>query len=145
MNLVDLIKEDEGLRLKPYRCTAGKLSVGYGRNLEDVGISESEAQFLLFNDVNQCLDQLRLRIDYFGQLSEVRQAVLINMAFNLGTNGLLGFKRMFTALEAKRYLAASLEMEDSKWAKQVPNRARRLAWMMLHDKWPQGTEYLEGV
>lgn len=145
MNLVDLIKEDEGLRLKPYRCTAGKLTIGYGRNLEDAGITEGEALHMLRRDLLRVTLQLDNRIGYFHNLSEVRRAVLINMAYNLGVNGLLRFKKMFGAIERKDWFAASREMMDSKWATQVGNRAKRLAWMMKHDKWPQGTEYLEGV
>lgn len=136
MNLVDLIKQDEGLRLKPYKCTAGKLTIGWGRNLEDRGITEDEAEWMLENDINDVFLGLDKRIGYFRNLSEVRQAVLANMALNLGLNGLLGFKKMLAAVEAGRYVQAATEMKDSLWARQVPNRAERLAEMMLGGKWP---------
>jgi len=83
----------EGLRLKPYRCTAGKLTIGIGRNLNDCGISQSEAYIMLINDIMNCEKQLQAKIpDIYNGLDEVRKSVLLNMCFNLGINGLLGFK-----------------------------------------------------
>lgn len=145
MNLVDLIKEDEGLRLKPYRCTAGKLTIGYGHNIEDNGIPEHIAEALLDYDLDVADEELRDNLPFYWQLSEVRKAVLVSMCINLGWPRLSGFEKMIAALEARAYETAAYEMLDSRWARQVGNRAKRLAWMMQHDKWPQGTEYLEGV
>jgi lysozyme len=75
----------EGLRLKPYRCTAGKLTIGVGRNLEDKGISQQEAYELLENDIRECEVQLLTEIpDIYLSLDINRKVVLINMCFNLG-------------------------------------------------------------
>ena len=83
----------EGLRLKPYRCTAGKLTIGIGRNLDDRGISQKEAYAMLERDILDFEKQLLEEIpDVYNGLDEVRQSVLLNMCFNLGIKGLLGFK-----------------------------------------------------
>jgi lysozyme len=128
---IDLLKEelkrDEGVRLKPYRCTAGKLTIGVGRNLDDVGISQSEADMMLEHDVNKVITQLNYRLPWWCNVSEKRQHVLINMAFNLGIEGLLKFKNTLALIQAGKYQEASVAMLDSRWAKQVGNRAKRLA------------------
>jgi len=121
---------DEGMRLFPYTDTVGKLTIGVGRNIEDVGISKNEAMVLLENDLKKVIGQLNDKIPWWTRLDSVRQEVLINMAFNLGINGLLGFKNTLTAIAEGRYKDASKGMLDSKWAKQVGKRAERLALMM---------------
>lgn len=125
-----LIKEHEGLRLKPYECTAGKLSIGYGRNLDDNGISEVEANALLDND----LDSVCLRLesqDFWPSLCAARQAVLMDMCFNLGWPRLSGFRKMLAALRISDYAGAAKEMEDSAWFRQVGKRAKTLQKIML--------------
>ena len=119
----------EGLRLKPYRCTAGKLTIGVGRNLDDKGITYDEAMFLLRNDIAEVTAQLE-RFDWFRALGPVRRKVLVDMAFNLGMAGLLGFQKMIAALARGDYKAAADEMVDSAWYHQVGTRARRLVEMM---------------
>lgn len=127
--LIDSLKRHEGLRLKPYPDTVGKLTIGYGRNLTDVGISESEAEILLQNDIHAA--QLAAgSLQIYPYLDEVRQRVLVEMVFNLGLRGVLTFKRMFAALDKGDFVAASVEMIDSNWADQVGLRAMRLAQMM---------------
>ena len=118
---------DEGLRLKPYRCTAGRLTIGVGRNLEDKGISESEALLLLDNDIGDCWSQLAARIHWVLTAPEDIQEVLVNMVFNMGVGGLLEFKDTLALLQAGRYPKASRAMLASKWAGQVGKRAERLA------------------
>ena len=119
----------EGLRLKPYRCTAGKLTIGVGRNLEDKGISHDEAMMLLRNDIAEVTAQLE-RFDWFRALGPVRRKVLIDMCFNLGMAGLLGFQKMIEALKRADYEAAADEMVYSRWYRQVGERGRRLERMM---------------
>lgn len=124
-----MIMEHEGLRLKPYQCTAGKLTIGYGRNIEEVGIDEREAEHLLDNDIGRVLDELET-LDFWGCLGSVRQAVLVDMCFNLGFPRLAGFRKMLAACRAGDFEAAAVEMLDSRWARQVGRRAQRLAEMM---------------
>jgi lysozyme len=133
MDVEKLLKEltrDEGIRLKPYRCTAGKLTIGIGRNLDDKGITQAEAEFLARNDIAAVIAELDRRIPWWKGLDDVRQRVLVNMGFNLGVDGLMAFKNTLAAVQAGRYLDAAQGMMASKWAKQVGHRAERLALMM---------------
>lgn len=137
--LMDRIKEQlvrhEGLRLRPYRCTAGKLTIGIGRNLDDCGISQSEAYVMLINDIMNCEKQLQAKIpDIYNGLDEVRKSVLLNMCFNLGINGLLGFKNTLAFVKAGDWERAANNMLVSKWAKQVGRRAIELSELMRKGK-----------
>lgn len=118
---------DEGLRLKPYRCTAGKLTIGVGRNLEDKGISAAEALGLLDNDIGEFWKELTSLLPWVLTAPEAVQEVLLNMAFNLGVPGLLKFKETLRLLQSGGYSLAAQAMLDSKWAKQVGPRAERLS------------------
>lgn len=128
--LKEQLLTDEGLRLKPYKCTAGKTSIGVGRNLDDVGISKAEAMVMLNNDIDNCARDLDKALPWWRELDDARQNVLLNMCFNLGINRLLGFKKTLGLMQAKRYDAAAAEMLDSKWADDVGLRAARLARVM---------------
>lgn len=122
--------DHEGMRLRPYRDTAGKLTIGSGRNLDDRGITEEEAMYLLDNDIAMVREQLEERFPWFLDLDEVRQRVLSDMCFNLGITGLVGFKNMLKAVKDKHYAQAAKHMRASVWATQVKSRAVRLARMM---------------
>jgi lysozyme len=126
----------EGLKLKPYQCTANKLTIGVGRNIEDNGITVDEAMMMLDNDIETCVSELNKRLPGWTEHNEVRQNVLIEMVFNLGAPRLMGFRKMIAALERKDYEQAAKEMLDSRWAVQVGNRARTMAQMMRTGKWP---------
>lgn len=129
-HLLDQLIVHEGLRLKPYRDTAGKLTIGIGRNLEDRGITEAEARYLCLNDIGVVEVDLTRNFPRWLHLSERRQMALADMCFNLGWPRLSQFKRMFAAIEAGDFDAAAAEMLDSLWAKQVGRRAETLARMM---------------
>lgn len=132
--LKKLTKEFEGCRLKPYKCHAGKLTIGYGRNLDDVGISQAEADMMFERDFAKAEADARKICEEFGidvnNLIEQRFYVLTDMCFNLGYSGLKKFKGMLTALKNGLYDDAANHMLDSLWAKQVGNRATRLAALM---------------
>ena len=125
----------EGLRLKPYRCTAGKLTIGIGRNLEDRGISQKEAYAMLEQDIQDCEHWLIDEIpEVYNKLDEVRQSVLLNMCFNLGIKGLLEFKNTLAFIDAGDWERAANGMLTSKWAKQVGRRAIELSELMRKGK-----------
>ena len=128
--LAEQLKVHEGLRLKPYKDTVGKWTIGIGRNLEDKGIAEQEALFMLNNDVDYFHDKIKKEINWFWALDDVRQNVLVNMAFNLGVSGLLTFKNTLRLISFNRYEEAAEEMLNSKWARQVGYRAEELAEQM---------------
>jgi lysozyme len=125
-SIAEQIARHEGLRLTPYRCTAGKLTIGYGRNLDDRGIREEEARIMLQNDIAEVKTALKSHLPWFAASPETVQRVLINMGFNLGVPGLLAFRRFLAYLEVEQYGPAADEMKDSRWYTQVPNRANEL-------------------
>ena len=130
----NMTKTFEGLRLKPYKCTAGKLTIGYGRNLEDVGISQAEADMMFERDFAMAESEVKRLCKEFNidceSLIEQRFYVLTDMMFNLGYNRLSKFKKFLYALKTGSYAAAADEMLDSVWAKQVGNRATQLSALM---------------
>lgn len=117
---------DEGLKLKPYHCTAGKLTIGVGRNIEDRGISKATAMQMLDEDFGIIETELDRAIPWWRTLSEARQRALINMAF-MGVPRLLGFRNMLAAMRAGAFERAADEALDSKWATQVGARSERVA------------------
>jgi lysozyme len=125
--LAKTLGRDEGLRLKPYRCTAGKLTIGIGRNLDDRGISKAEAAVMFQNDLDGAVAELDRALPWWRELNAVRQEVLINMAFNLGMPGLLKFVNTLAAVQRGDYERAAKGMRVSLWARQVGSRAERLA------------------
>ena len=129
-DLMGQLLEDEGERLKPYRDTVGKLTIGVGRNLDDMGISHDEALYLLRNDVEKVLGQLAEGLPWWPTLDEARQGVLANMAFQLGYAGLMQFHQTLSFIEEHEYRKAAEAMRGSKWYLQVPKRAERLATIM---------------
>jgi lysozyme len=129
--LKELLIKHEDIKLTPYRCTSGKLTIGVGHNLDDNGISHEVAMFILEQDIAAVLRELHTAYPWITHLTPARQDALADMAFNLGLPRFSGFKKMLMALEAGDYIAAYEEMLDSRWAKQVRGRARELAIMVL--------------
>jgi lysozyme len=128
--LAQELTRDEGSRSKVYVDTVGKNTVGVGRNLDDVGLSDDEILMLLKNDINRVLNELDRVLPWFRSMSDNRQRCLANMSFNLGLPTLLQFKATLGAMQAGRYDDAAAGMLDSKWSRQVGKRAVRLAQMM---------------
>lgn len=125
----------EGLELKPYTDTVGKLTIGVGRNLTDNGITNEEAMLLLDNDLAKHGIELSKQYPVVGGLEPVRFFVLVNMAFNLGMPRLSKFKKMWRCIHNDDYVGASIEMLDSRWATQVGGRAVELSEMMKTGKY----------
>jgi lysozyme len=127
MTLVEQLIRDEGIVLHPYTDSVGKLTIGIGRNLTDMGISQAEATYLLVNDIQNATDHLEKALPWSGGLDEVRHSALLNMTFNMGIGGLCAFKKFLAALQSGDWKTARNEMLDSTWAKQTGARAQRLA------------------
>ena len=132
----------EGIRLKPYKCTAGYLTIGVGRNLvtnpltaeekEKVGdwsngISKDAAFYLLRNDIIRTEKECGQHIPFWKHLDDERQYALLDMAFNLGIKGLLKFKKMLSEIGIGNYRGAAKECLNSKYARDVGKRAERIA------------------
>ena len=133
--LQDMLIRHEGLRLKPYRDTVGKLTIGIGRNLDDVGITREEAMMLLNNDIANVRREVKKAFPWFSRLNRVRQNVVLNMVFNLGLPRFRQFKKAIGALRTRRWDEAAKQMLDSRWARQVGRRARELSSMMRSGKY----------
>lgn len=123
---------DEGRKKKLYKDTASppKWTIGVGRNIEDRGLREDEIDLMLFNDIKEAEGIARSLVPQFDKLGDVRQEVLVNMAFNMGMPRLSGFKKMLAALSDYDYQEAADQMEDSVWYRQVGDRAERLVRAM---------------
>lgn len=113
------LKLDEGFKGRPYLDSRSIVTIGYGRNLDDHGISEPEAAVMLGNDIASALSALRLKIGAFDSFSEARQAALLNMCFNMGIAKLMTFQKMIAALENNDPYTAGKEMKESTWYSQV--------------------------
>jgi len=147
--LVASVRNHEGFRANPYLCPAGKLTIGYGRNLEDapltgaewrelwnrgdiaVSLSRAGAERLLGSALARIERQCVATFRWWPRLNDARQNVIVEMAYQLGWPGLLGFRRMLAAIEAGDFTEAAREGLDSKWAREdSPARARRLMRQM---------------
>ena len=124
------------MELRLYKCPAGKWSIGAGRNLEDRGITESEARHLLNNDIRISIDELTDEFPWFTRLDETRQAAMVELHFNLGLSTLKTFRKTLglieEAVEGKvAWHDVSKELLNSRWADQVGRRAQTIADMLI--------------
>lgn len=146
MKLIDQLKFEEGLRLEKYRCPAGFWTIGYGHNIDkypyalhgsevqDV-ITQDLADELLQWDVGNTTAELRKYWPRLDEFDKARRDAFINMAFQLGVNGFMRFERMRAAALARDWWTAYKEAIHSNWAKQTPERARRVAWQIKNGKY----------
>ena len=99
------------------------------------GLSQDEIEYLLDNDIKKITDKVHNTLPWISKLNDARRAVLIGMAFQMGVRGLLQFKRTLGSIEDGQYFEAAIEMLQSEWAKQTPERANRLAAQMETGEW----------
>lgn len=143
MNLREMLIRHEGLRLKAYKCSAGKWTIGVGHNFESdpehikarymrpEGISKEECMALLDQDIAKCEIDAN-KFPWYSGLDPVRQDVIVSMIFNLGLRRFSGFKKTIGAVAQTEYELAAKMMLDSKWAEQVGNRAKELSQLMAY-------------
>ena len=130
-SLLDRVKRHEGLRLYPYQDSLGFWTIGYGRCIEKKGITPQEAEIMLRRDVGESIARYEdLPDDVRQKCNGARQAILIEMIFQMGYLGVLKFKRMLGAIQAGDFERASKEMLMSRWAKQTPRRCAEMAEVM---------------
>jgi len=134
MNIQELIENHEGVRYIAYKDSLGIQTVGVGHNLSKP-LSRKAVEQIRDDDIADAIDDCK-RYDWFGNMSEVRQAVVVDMMFNLGYNRFSKFKQTIRYISEGNYEKASKEMLDSVWAKQVGKRANELSTMFETDKWP---------
>ncbi len=125
MMISEYIYKHEGIKLKPYRCTAGKLTIGCGRNLDDKGISVDEALYMVNNDIRECESDLKLIFpEEWDNLSKNKKIALIDLRFQLGGSGFRKFKRLIEGVKTGNWTLAKFSIEDSLYYKQVMARAK---------------------
>lgn len=134
-NIVNQLKADEGLSLKPYRDNRGFLTIGYGRNLDSVGITMDEAELFLRDDIQTAIAQVHKTWPWAISLNEPRRGVLYNMTFQMGMSKLETFVKMVAGIRTGDFNTAAKELLDSQYAKQVPERANRLAMQLITGEW----------
>ena len=134
MDIREQLKRDEGLRLHAYTDTEGHLTIGYGCNLDE-GITTDEADMLLTGRLRRATQAVDAGWPWARHLSPARFGALVNMCYQMGPGGLRGFAKMLAAVEHGDYETAATEMLDSRWARQTPERAHRLADQMRQGAW----------
>lgn len=139
------LRGDEGSRAQVYQDHLGYWTIGVGRLVDarkpGSGLRSAEIDILLANDIEDRIEQLSRRLPFFNELDPARQGVLVNMSFQLGVDGLLGFKNTLAHVKAGRYTLAATNMLMSKWAEQTPSRAARMATQMETGTW----QFAEGT
>lgn len=138
MNVKEQLIREEGRRKAAYQDHLGYWTIGVGRLIDGRkggGLSDAEIDTLLENDITKASLALRQELPWFDQLNEARRAVLIQMAFQMGVAGLLAFKQTLAAARDERFSTAAENMRQSLWAKQTPERAKRLAYQMETGEW----------
>lgn len=136
--LTKQLRRDEGEKLFAYKDSLGYLTIGVGRLIDKRkggGISPEESAYLLSNDIDKKDIDLRSRLPWFHSLNEARQGALLNMAFQLGVDGLMGFHQTLAAMRDEHYADAANHMLQSLWAKQTPERAKRIARQIETGEW----------
>ena len=121
------IKKHEGFRSKVYKCTEGFDTIGYGFAIKDLEIDEDVADLILMKKLHSLLKRILIAFPWFKDVDEIAKGVIVNMCYQLGIRGFSKFKKTIYLLETEQYEEASVEMLDSLWAKQTPNRAKELS------------------
>lgn len=137
-NLVKQLRDEEGEVLSAYQDHLGYWTLGIGRLIDKRkggGITKEESAYLLSNDIAKVESQLDARLHWWRTLNDARQGVLIGMAFQMGIDGLLGFKNTLAMVHAGNYEGAASGMLNSLWAKQTPARAKRMSDQMKTGEW----------
>ena len=126
-DIVEDIKKHEGFRPKVYECTEGYDTIGYGFAIKDLTMDEDVATLILMKKLHALLQRITVAFPWFKDIDETAKKVVINMCYQLGIRGFSKFKKTIYYLETEQYEEASIEMLDSLWAKQTPNRAKELS------------------
>lgn len=127
------LMNEEGFRSLVYKCSAGANTIGFGRNLDAKGVGIEEATILLNNDIEDAFNYLK-HWPFWRNLTAIQKTVLADMYYNLGSTGLHKFVKMIEALRIGDYNEASVQMLDSNYAKQLPERSARNAILIKEGK-----------
>lgn len=142
--LIRQLRGDEGVVKHAYRDHLGYLTIGVGRLIDERkggGLRDHEIDYLLRSDIDERIDELTRRVPWWQNLDDARKGVLLNMSFQLGVDGLLGFKNTLEMVRKGHYDLAAVGMLNSLWARQTPERAKRLSEQMRTGEW----QYAKGT
>jgi lysozyme len=137
--LIEQLSIHEGVKKFAYKCPAGKITVGIGRNIDSdggLGLSDDEIIYLLRNDISRIDQELTNAFRFYKELDRVRKDAMINICFNLGLTRLRSFREALGRMEKKEYPEAAVEFLDSLWASQVGQRALDVTYMIQHGEYP---------
>ncbi len=138
MNLRQMLLRDEGSVPHAYQDHLGYWTIGVGRLVDKRkggGLSPDEIDYLLQNDIKKVTAQVLEALPWVNTMSEARQAVVFAMAFQMGLKGLLGFRSTLDSMRDERYEHAAEGMRRSLWAKQTPERVKRMAHQISTGEW----------
>ena len=127
MSLLERIKHHEGYRSQVYKCTEGYDTIGYGFAIKDLELDEDIAEMILMRKLDLLMNRIQKTFNWWRSAEDEVKNVVVEMCYQLGVSGFSKFKKTIDHLENKRYGKASVEMLDSRWAKQTPNRAIELS------------------
>ena len=127
MSLLERIKHHEGYRSKVYKCTEGYDTIGYGFAIKDLELDEEIAELILIRKLDKLMNRINKTFHWWRTAEEEAKNVVVVMCYQLGVSGFSKFKKTIVYLEKKQYAKASVEMLDSKWSNQTPNRAIELS------------------
>ena len=126
-DLLETVKLSEGFRDKVYKDTLGIDTIGYGFAIKDLVLDEDIAEMILRRKLDNLIDRADKRFKFLKHLPLKAQDVIYEMCYQMGVSGVSKFKKTLIYLENKEFRMASKEMLDSRWARQTPNRAKRLS------------------
>ena len=132
MNILKDIKRHEGFKSSVYQCTAGYDTIGYGFAIKDLELDEDVAELILMKKIQKLLERILVVFKWFKDAPDEVKFVVTNMCYQLGVSGFSKFKKTIYLLETEQYEEASVEMLNSLWAKQTPNRAKELSETISH-------------
>ena len=134
MSLIESIKESEGFRSKVYKCTQGYDTIGYGFAIKDLHMDEDVAEMILKRKLDSLIERIELNMPFVKDLPKSVKDVVVEMCYQIGLTGFMKFKKTIAFLRLGKFSEASVEMCDSKWFHQTPNRARKLAKIVREAK-----------
>mgnify|MGYP005821981241 CR=1 FL=1 len=130
MSLIDNIKESEGFRDKVYQCTQGYDTIGYGFAIKDLILDEDIADMILERKLLKLEARIDRKFPFVEDLPRNAKDVVIEMCYQLGVSGFSKFKQSISLLRLGNYKDCADELLNSRWARQTPNRANKLADIM---------------
>ncbi len=127
VGILNDIKRHEGFRSTVYQCTEGYDTIGYGFAVKDLVLDKHIADLILMQKLHKLLERILIAFPWFKDIDDIAKSVVVNMCYQIGLSGFSKFKKTIYLLETEQYEEASMEMLDSLWAKQTPNRAKELS------------------